>query len=142
MSPNSSVLVVCRDFKIRGDICRALSGAHLTTHEAEGLQSGLRKFARARPELVFIDADIPDQEGYDLCASIRDSREGRRTPILMAVSRAESAVELANARGASDCILKPFDPVLISLALVRLQNMTVSKFIGRRLDAARRLFRD
>jgi len=119
-----------------------LSGAHFTTHEAEGLQSGLRKFARARPELVFIDADIPDQEGYDLCASIRDSREGRRTPILMAVSRAESAVELANARGASDCILKPFDPVLISLALVRLQNMTVSKFIGRRLDAARRLFRD
>ena len=82
--------------------------------EARGFQvetmedgaSGLDRFYRWKPDVVLLDLGLPDIDGFDFIARVR---EGSATPIVVLSARgAERDKVLALDAGADDYLSKPF----------------------------------
>lgn len=101
-----SVLIVEDDEGIGGGLVRALSG--------EGYQPvWCRSAAEARTQslhgvdLVLLDLGLPDEDGLDLCRSIR--REAPGMPIVILTARGNEAdLVVGLDAGADDYLVKPF----------------------------------
>ncbi|MDQ3894068.1 MAG: response regulator transcription factor [Actinomycetota bacterium] len=70
---------------------------------------------RTRPDLVLLDATLPDACGTELCQRLREGEPGRgwdrRVPVILLGDSQADAVDRvrAFARGADDFVVKPFD---------------------------------
>jgi len=74
--------------------------------EAESAADGLREFEERSPNLVLLDAVLPDGSGLDVCRSIR--RSDPKVPILMVSARGEEIdVVVGLEIGADDYVIKP-----------------------------------
>jgi DNA-binding response OmpR family regulator len=71
-------------------------------------ESGLRRLAASRPDLVLLDVMLPGRDGFAVCREIR--RRGR-LPVIMLTARGD-LVDRVNGLelGADDYIAKPFEP--------------------------------
>lgn len=71
----------------------------------------LSTFARNRPQLVLMDINMPDIDGYELCRMFNQSHLLKDIPVIMLTGR-DGLLDRIRARmvGASDYIAKPFNP--------------------------------
>lgn len=66
---------------------------------------------RARPDIVFLDLMLPDINGYDLCRTLKASRETSSIPVVMVTARLAAENRLQGFRvGATDYVPKPYTP--------------------------------
>jgi twitching motility two-component system response regulator PilG len=89
------------------------------TLEASGLQvisvmepaQALSIFARQRPEVILMDINMPEIDGYELCRMFNQSNILKDIPVIMLTGR-DGLLDRIRARmvGASDYIAKPFNP--------------------------------
>ncbi len=62
------------------------------------------------PDLVILDIHLPDIDGYEVCARLRDQARTENTPVIFLTERRERADRLTGLElGAVDYITKPFD---------------------------------
>ncbi|TMD54590.1 MAG: response regulator transcription factor [Chloroflexi bacterium] len=74
--------------------------------EAETANDGVREFEERAPNLVLLEAVLPDGSGLDACRNIR--RSDPKVPILMVSSRGEEIdVVVGLEIGADDYVVKP-----------------------------------
>ena len=84
------------------------AGVHVTT--AEGGLDGLRRFYTQQPDLVLLDATMPDMDGFEVCQQIKGRSECRYVPVVMVIAGNDmDAVNLAFASGADAVASKPLD---------------------------------
>jgi len=64
-----------------------------------------------QPDLILCDITMPELDGYELCAMLRQASAFRQVPIVMLTSK-EAFLDRVKARmvGASDYLTKPFGP--------------------------------
>jgi diguanylate cyclase (GGDEF)-like protein/PAS domain S-box-containing protein len=105
-----TVLVVDDDATIRRIIRRALEKDDWAVEEADnGLAAGAA-VERCRPDLVLLDVEMPELNGYDTCARLRTLPGGEKLPILMITGRDDKqSIAEAYRTGATDFLSKPFD---------------------------------
>lgn len=76
---------------------------------ADGGEAGLAAFAAERPDLVILDAQMPDMEGYEVCRRLRAA--GHLTPVIFCTVRSAVARVAEGLRaGGNDYVVKPFSP--------------------------------
>jgi two-component system, sensor histidine kinase and response regulator len=75
----------------------------------------LRRLLRDDFALILLDAQMPDMDGFETAALIRERERNRHTPIifLTAYSRERTAVAQGYSVGAADYITKPYDPEIL-----------------------------
>jgi DNA-binding response OmpR family regulator len=66
-----------------------------------------------KPDLVLLDAVLPDASGFELCGRLRDGEPGRRwnrdVPVIMVSARGDPVDRVRGfARGCDDYVVKPF----------------------------------
>jgi DNA-binding response OmpR family regulator len=85
-------------------------------------KKGLALFQAHRPDLVILDAQLPDVSGFQLCQMIKRDPVIRRVPVVMISGRfTESQDRIQGLElGADDFFLKPFDPILF---VARIKNL-------------------
>ncbi|MDX8390029.1 MAG: response regulator [Mariprofundaceae bacterium] len=67
-------------------------------------------FVRDVPEVVMLDAEMPELDGFAACEAIRSHPNGATTPIFIVTAlEGQAAFECAFAAEASDYITKPID---------------------------------
>lgn len=72
---------------------------------------GLDALKRVRPDMVLLDLNLPDMDGYEVCRRIRSDEQLGRVPIIMVTIQAEMQDAVKGLKsGADDYIHKPFDP--------------------------------
>ncbi|MEO0406542.1 MAG: response regulator [Cyanobacteria bacterium P01_A01_bin.135] len=66
---------------------------------------------RSRPELILCDIAMPELDGYEICAMLRQTQLFRKTPIIMLTGK-DGFIDRVRARmvGATDYLTKPFGP--------------------------------
>jgi DNA-binding response OmpR family regulator len=65
----------------------------------------------APPDLVMLDVMLPDVDGFQLLALIRQQSDWKNVPVLMLTAKSqEKDVARARDAGANDYIFKPFKP--------------------------------
>jgi len=102
----ASVLVVDDDADIRGLVRELLQRAGYLVHEAADGREGLRVFHAERPDLVLLDASMPELDGWETLERIRDVSA---VPVVMLTARAQEVDKVRGLRaGADDYVTKPF----------------------------------
>ncbi len=113
-SKTPRILIVDQDPKSRERLSFFLHEAHpeYEITYAEDSVSTMRKVEEFKPDLIFLDVLMPDNEGFDLCLLLRADERYREIPVLIltALDRIEHKVRAFN-MGANDYLVKPINAV-------------------------------
>jgi len=147
-SERGRILVVEDDPLARSILIRRLQAEG---HEAETAESGLQALDRlergdAAPfDVVLLDIEMPELDGYDTLSRIKENESLRHLPVIMisGVDELESIVRCIE-MGATDYLPKPFDAAILrarlnaSLAEKRLRDLELEYLeqVGRVIAAA------
>ena len=87
-----------------------------TVLEAENGAVGMETLRRERPDLMIVDLQMPDMDGFQVLDMIRGDKQLASIPVLVLTSESGSEVETKVLEmGADDYLVKPFEPeVMIS----------------------------
>jgi len=95
-------------------LCRILSNAGLVAEAVASGEAGVAA-ARARaPDLVLLDALLPDIDGFEVCRRLRHHATTRHTPVVMLTGLEDGeSIRRAYDAGATDFITKPINHLLL-----------------------------
>jgi len=110
----AKVLVVDDDHAMRLLLKLAMEEEGYEVLEAQNGEQCMAEFIRYQPEMVLLDAVMPDVDGFTCCQRLRGTPEGADIPILMiTVLDDPESVDAAYESGATDYVTKPIHwPVL------------------------------
>lgn len=70
----------------------------------------LKKTQQQSPQLIILDINLPDTDGYTLCKTLRTNSRTRHIPVIFLTEKDERSDRIAGLElGADDYITKPFD---------------------------------
>jgi CheY-like chemotaxis protein/predicted regulator of Ras-like GTPase activity (Roadblock/LC7/MglB family) len=105
----TKVLVVDDSLSVRKVVERALAGRRIDVVEAASGSVALELIERESPDVIVCDVIMPDQDGCDICAFVKNHPRLGRTPVLLMSGIVDDGVRERAARvGADDILLKPF----------------------------------
>jgi DNA-binding response OmpR family regulator len=105
-SSAARVLVVDDDDDIRNLVRTLLERTGASVRDADNGRDGLREFHAWRPDLVVLDVNMPELDGWNVLERIRDMSE---VPVLMLTARGDELERVRGLQsGADDYVVKPF----------------------------------
>ena len=91
-----------------------LSKAGFSVEIAENGKIGLTVIEEKKPDIVLLDVQMPEMNGFDTCAKIREMPDTKHTPILMVTGLDDyESIEKAYEAGATDFFTKPINWLLL-----------------------------
>ncbi|MBF0196469.1 MAG: adenylate/guanylate cyclase domain-containing response regulator [Planctomycetes bacterium] len=133
----SRVLVVEDQALMRKLIARVLESNGHDVIEASSGQEALLKLLQFTPDLVILDIEMPDMNGFEVCAAIRE--EDPHTPIIFCTADTSSAVlQKAFSVGGNDFVKKPFTKTELN---ARIQNCLDLSSTRKKLEKQVKLFK-
>lgn len=132
----SKILLIDDDEKLAGLLGSYFERFDLDLISATLPSAGLDKLASEDPDLVILDVMLPEQDGFEVCRTIRKTS---KVPVIMLTARGEVTDRIVGLEiGADDYLPKPFEPREL---VARIQN--VLRRIGPQAPDVERLeFRD
>ncbi len=104
------VLVVDDDPMTRMLAQKSLGNAGFTVSEAEDGVQALALFPEVQPDIVLLDVEMPNLDGFSTCAELRKLPAGKNVPVLMVTGlEDESSIDRAYDTGATDFATKPIN---------------------------------
>jgi adenylate cyclase len=95
-------------------------------------QMGLRAAKAAPPDLILLDINMPQMNGYEVCILLKDSPQTREIPVIFISALTEvSDMVQAFAVGGVDYITKPF---YLAEVLVRIENQLARRKLEKQLN--------
>lgn len=114
----ASILVIDDDKLSRWSLCTLLGRAGYGVREAATGKEGLASIQEAAPQLVLLDIELPDMDGFAVLERIREARPG--LPVLMMT--ADPTVESGRRAlrlGAQGQLHKPIDAATLEAAVAQ-----------------------
>jgi two-component system alkaline phosphatase synthesis response regulator PhoP len=103
-------VVVIEDEEFLTELIRVnlkLRGIDVTT--AEYGEDGYAKILEKKPDLILLDARLPDIDGWEICKRIKSNDEISMIPVVFVTAAAQESDRLrAKEAGADDFLAKPF----------------------------------
>jgi len=135
-STKPSILLVDDDPTVIQVLSKCLAGL-ARLRFATGGQAALRLAREEAPDLLLLDAEMPDMSGFDVWEAMRLDPLLREIPVIFVTSHSEDVMEEKGlALGAADFIAKPVRPAIVAarvktqlrlkLALDRLRKMATT----------------
>jgi DNA-binding response OmpR family regulator len=108
-----AVLVVETEERLREFLAQQLSDDGFEVFAADRALRALELLEAARPDLVLLDAVLPDASGFELCSRLRGGEPGRawnrEVPVIMVSARGDPVDRVRGfARGCDDSVVKPY----------------------------------
>ncbi|MCJ8281865.1 MAG: PAS domain-containing protein, partial [Rivularia sp. ALOHA_DT_140] len=115
------ILVVDDDELTRMQLRELLKSAGYWVAEASNGEEALAAYIQLQPEMVLLDALMPEMDGFSCCERLRQIPGGKDVPILMVTALYEqNSVERAFNAGATDYITKPVQWLVLRQRVLRL----------------------
>lgn len=103
------ILVVDDDKDIRKLVENILQKEGFMTVGSESGSDALKKIQLNKPDLVILDLQLPDRDGFEVCRVIRADPTLRTVPVVMLTVQSADSFKVAGLEmGADDYITKPF----------------------------------
>jgi len=102
----NTILLIDDEPQIRRFLRIGLTAQHYDVMEAETAQQGLEKAVLNAPKLIILDLGLPDMDGQQLLARLREFYSG--PIIILSVRNREAEKVQALDTGANDFVVKPF----------------------------------
>ena len=105
------ILVVDDDEDLRVLARKALVRAGHMVVEAESGEEGLRLLDIHKPQLILLDLNMPDMDGFEVLKELRSREAGRTLPVIVLTALGdEESARTSFQAGATDFLAKPFTP--------------------------------
>ena len=115
------ILLVEDEDSIRGFLRINFQRENFQVIECESGEEGVRKALIEKPDIAILDVMLPGMNGFEVCQKLRESFP--RMGIIMLTAKGEDMDKIMGLQfGADDYVLKPFNPLEITLrvkALIR-----------------------
>ena len=108
MGENARILIIDDDENIREVLTQILEDEGYSVETADTAKKGIEKSENAFFNAALIDVRLPDMEGIELLARLRDTKPRMRKIIITGYPTLQNAVSAVN-KGADAYIMKPFD---------------------------------
>ncbi|MEM9089517.1 MAG: SpoIIE family protein phosphatase [Cyanobacteria bacterium P01_F01_bin.53] len=119
------VLIVDDDLFMRTLLRAQLEAAQYQVIEAGNGQQCLEAYQEYHPDIVLMDAQMPEMDGFTCCSKLKQFPNGVHTPVLMVTGLDDAAsVNLAFEVDATDYITKPINPNVLLGRLRRILQAT------------------
>jgi DNA-binding response OmpR family regulator len=106
-----SILVIEDDAGVRETLRLTLQPLGYYLMESDRVDGGLHLLRQRKPDLVVLDIELPDGNGFDICRKIRDSAELAATPVIMLTGKTDLESKLSGfSAGADQYLVKPLHP--------------------------------
>lgn len=126
------ILVVEDDRELNQGICYALSKEEYTTLSANSIKEAREIFVKEDADLVLLDVNLPDGEGFSFCGWLKQQNE---VPVLFLTARdLEEDALRGYELGAEDYITKPFS--------MKILKQKIKVVLKRGQNGARHIFDD
>lgn len=104
------ILIIDDDVIVRKILAAILKTAGYNIEEAQGGESGLI-FARERmPDLILLDIQMPEMDGYQVINNLKSLHKTAEIPVIFLSATSEAADKVRGLElGAADFVNKPFD---------------------------------
>ncbi|MBI5015315.1 MAG: EAL domain-containing protein [Deltaproteobacteria bacterium] len=130
------VLVVDDDETVRMLACASLGAAGFATEEACCGEEALAAAASRPPNLVVLDVDLPDLNGFEVCRRLRAADATRDTPILMLTGFADpDSIREAFDAGATEFEVKPPNWLILAQRLRQMRQTSAARDALRESEA-------
>ena len=117
----SSILVVDDDPLIRTLVEHKLRLRGFEVISAESGEEGLRQATAKRPDLIVLDAMMPELDGLEVLHRLKQDAVTASIPVIMLTARKqERDIVSALSSGARDYLVKPFMPEEL---IMRIRNL-------------------
>jgi CheY-like chemotaxis protein len=127
--PQSLLILAVDDEPIsRRTISVALAKANLRCICVEESKMALTMLGENQFDLIFLDAEMPEMNGFELCTELRKTATNKNTPVIFVTSLTNFEVRAQSSlAGANDLIAKPF--LMMELAVKSLTYLLRPKSI-------------
>ncbi|KAF0106597.1 MAG: response regulator receiver [Anaerolineaceae bacterium] len=117
-------------------LSRILTGSGYEVHTAERGEDALRLAQEIKPDLVLLDINMPEMDGYEVCVQLKSGEQTRDIPVIFisALDDTEDKVKAFRAGGV-DYIPKPFQ---MEEVLARVETHLALQRLQRNLQSANR----
>jgi CheY-like chemotaxis protein len=118
---SAQALVVDNDRLNNRLLAAALQGAHFQVRTTDDPLVGLQWLQEDRFDLVLLDIEMPEMDGFDLCRRLRLLPGYQKTPVIHVTSRSdlESGIQSV-LDGGNELIVKPVFPLELAVKAVAL----------------------
>ena len=110
------------DDQVRHVVNQFLKRKDWEFHSAPTGTEGVEKASSVRPDVVLLDVQLPDMEGWDVCRQLKADAALRAIPVVMVSGNRFGAADRVRGleAGADDFLVKPFD---LTELLLRIENI-------------------
>lgn len=111
---NIKIMIVDDEFFISRSLAFMLEKEGYECITANDGDEALKLVAQEKPNIMFLDINMPNKNGYEVCAEIKNNPETKNIVVIMLTAKGQVEFEDKGFEaGADDFLLKPYDPNLI-----------------------------
>lgn len=118
------LLVLIED---NADVASYISGLlqnQYQIHIERNGQAGIERVQELVPDIVISDVMMPEKDGYEVCAQLKQDERTSHIPIILLTARSGKEDRLAGLRGGADAYLtKPFEKEELFIRLEKLREL-------------------
>jgi len=108
---NRKIILVVDDAAVNLSVCKGLLSEEFDVRLAKSGKLALEALKRVRPDLILLDIEMPDLNGFEVKEEINKDAQLQNIPVIFVTSHASGKlVTKAVGQGAADYVVKPFVP--------------------------------
>jgi CheY-like chemotaxis protein len=128
--PTANILVVDDEAISRRAIVYSLEKAQLPSTGVDNPSEALKLVSESYFDLIFLDVDMPEMNGFELCTKIRKMPQYKKTPVLFVTGLVDFESRTSSTMaGGNDFIAKPF--LFIELTVKALMHVLRGKLTAK-----------
>jgi len=117
----SSIVLVDDDPLLRTLVEHKLRLRGFEVISAESGEEGLKQASARRPDVIVLDAMLPELDGFEVLQRLQEDAATQSIPVIMLTARKqETDIVSALSKGARDYLVKPFLPEEL---VMRIRNL-------------------
>ncbi|OIP62724.1 MAG: hypothetical protein CO150_08220 [Nitrospirae bacterium CG_4_9_14_3_um_filter_53_35] len=114
LKKNVKIMIVDDEFFISRSLAFMLEKEGYECITANDGDEALKLVAQEKPDMMFLDINMPNKNGYEVCAEIKKNPATQDIVVIMLTAKGQVEFEDKGFdAGADDFLLKPYDPNLI-----------------------------
>lgn len=103
------ILIIDDDVAFLDSAEEVLKAKDFIVSKALNAESAFEALASDSPDIILLDVNLPDKNGFEVLRIIRASKAFSTTPVILITGDIAVQVDKGFSEGADDCIFKPID---------------------------------